>query len=102
MRHLKAKALFDTLADRLTDVKALGEPEAQRYEGALINNLAYMQRWMDVETVNETVAEVKAQALVDTVRYAITYGSRRTWQHTRKKGGGLGSSGHTGRQTTTG
>ena len=40
MRHLKAKALFDTLADRLTDVKALGEPAAQRYEGALINNLA--------------------------------------------------------------
>ena len=41
-RHLKAKALIDTLADRLTDVEieALGEPAAQRYEGALINNLA--------------------------------------------------------------
>ena len=66
-----------TLADRLTDVEieALGEPAAQRYEGALINNLAYVQRWVDVETVNETVAEVKAQALVDTVRYAITYGT---------------------------
>ena len=66
-----------TLADRLTDVEieALGEPAAQRYEGALINNLAYVQRWVDVKTVNETVAEVKAQALVDTVRYAITYGT---------------------------
>ena len=66
-----------TLADRLTDaeIEALGEPAAQRYEGALINNLAYVQRWVDVETVNETVAEVKAQALVDTVRYAITYGT---------------------------
>ena len=66
-----------TLADRLTDVEieALGEPAAQRYEGALINNLAYMQRRVDVKTVNETVAEVKAQALVDTVRYAITYGT---------------------------
>ena len=77
MRHLKAKALIDTLADRLTDVEieALGEPAAQRYEGALINNLAYVQRWMDVETVNETVAKVKEQALTDTVRYAITYGT---------------------------
>ena len=44
-----------------------------------------MQRTVEVETVNETVAEVKGQALVDTVRYAITYESRRTWQHTRKK-----------------
>ena len=77
MRHLKAKALIDTLADRLTDVEieALGEPAAQRYKGALINNLAYVQRWVDVETVNETVAEVKAQAFVDTGTYAITYGS---------------------------
>ena len=42
MRHIKAKALIDTLVDRLTDVEkeALGEPAAQRYEGALINNLA--------------------------------------------------------------
>ena len=77
MRHIKAKALIDTLADRLTDVEieALGEPVAQRYEGALINNLAYVQRWVDVETVNKTVAVVKAPALVDTVRYAITYGT---------------------------
>ena len=66
-----------TLADRLTDVeiKALGESAAQRYEGALINDLAYVQRRVDVKTVNETIAEVKAQALVDTVRYAITYGT---------------------------
>ena len=86
-RHLKAKALIDTLAARLTDVEieALGEPAAQRYEGALINNLAYVQRRVEVETGNETVAEVKRQSLVDTVRYAITYGSRRAWQHTRKK-----------------
>ena len=86
-RHLKAKALIDTLADRLTDVEieALGEPAAQRYEGAVINNLAYVQRRVEVATVNEKVAEVKGQALVDTVRYAITCGSRRTWQHTRKK-----------------
>ena len=86
-RHLKAKALIDTLADRLTDVEieTLGKPAAQRYKGALINNLAYVQRKVQVETVNETVAEVKEQALVHTVRYALTYGSRRTWQHTRKK-----------------
>ena len=86
-RHLKAKTLIDTLAARLTDVEieALSKPAAQRYEGALINNLAYVQRRVEVETVNETVAEVKGQALVDTVRYAITYGSRRAWQHTRKK-----------------
>ena len=36
MRHLKSKALIDTLADRLIDVEieALGEPAAKRYEGA--------------------------------------------------------------------
>ena len=67
------------------EIEALGEPAAQRYEGAVINNLAYVQRRVEVETVNETVTEVKGQALVDTVRYAITYGSRRAWQHTRKK-----------------
>ena len=77
MRHLKAKALSDTLADRLTDaeIEALCEPAAQRHKGALINNLGYVQRRVDVETVDKTVADVKAQALVDTVRYAITYGS---------------------------
>ena len=47
--------------------------------------MAYVQRRVEVETVNETVAEVKGQALVGTVRYAITYGNRRAWQHTRKK-----------------
>ena len=38
-RHLKAKVLIDTLADRLTDeeIEALGEQPAQRYEGGLIN-----------------------------------------------------------------
>ena len=43
-RHLKAKALIDTLADRLTDVEteALGEPAAQRYKGALINKAEAM------------------------------------------------------------
>ena len=68
MKHLKAKALSETLTDRLTDVEieALGKSAAQRYEGALINNLAYLQKRVDVKTVNETVAEVKAQALVET------------------------------------
>ena len=35
MRHLKAKALVDTLADSLIDVEieAPCEPAAQRYEG---------------------------------------------------------------------
>ena len=43
-RHLKAKALIDNLADRLTDVEieALGEPAAQRYEGALIKKAEAM------------------------------------------------------------
>ena len=45
------------------EIEALGEPAAQRYEGALMNNLVYVQRWVDVETVNETVAEVKAPTL---------------------------------------
>ena len=43
-RHLKAKVLIDTLADRLTDVEieALGEQPAQRYERALINKTEAM------------------------------------------------------------
>ena len=111
MRHLlllytieiKPKTLIHTLADRLTDViiETPAELAAQRYAGALMNNLAYGLRRVDVETVNEKVAEVKGEALVDTVRHASTDGSRRTWQHTRK-GEGLGSSGRTGRQTITG
>lgn len=54
---------------------------------------------MDVETVNETVAEVKAPALVDTVRHTSIDESKRTWQQKRKHGD-LSSSGHTGRQTS--
>lgn len=54
---------------------------------------------MDVETVNETVAEVKTPALVDTVRHTSIDESKLTWQQTRKRGG-LSSSAHTGRQTT--
>ena len=43
-RHLKAKVLIDTLADRLTDVEieAVGEQPAQRYEEALINKAEAM------------------------------------------------------------
>lgn len=53
-------------------------------KGPLISNFAYVQRRVDVETVNETVADVKAQALVDTVRYGITFG-KFTHVATRKK-----------------
>ena len=37
MRHIKAKALIDTLADRLTDVEieALGEPAARDMKARL-------------------------------------------------------------------
>ena len=55
-------------------------------------------RRVDVETVNETVAQVKVQALVDTGRHTSPSRDRGTWQHTRKFGG-LPSSRHTGRQT---
>jgi len=82
-------------------IETLGEPAAQRYAEALIKNFAYGLRKVDVKTVNETVEEVKAQALVDTVRHTSTDRRQRTWQHTTK-GGGLGSSRHTGRQTRRG
>ena len=44
LRHLKPKALIDTLADRLTHVKieAVAEPADHRYEGALINKAEAM------------------------------------------------------------
>ena len=63
--------------------------------------ISHVLRSADVETVNETVALVKAQALVDTGRHTSTRRDRRTWQHTSKFGG-LRFSRHTGRQTSTG
>ena len=83
------------------ETETLGEPVAQRYAEVLKKKLASGLRKVDVETVNETEAEVKAQKLVDTVRHTSTDGSRRTWQHTTKNGR-LGSSRHTDRQTSRG
>ena len=59
----------------------------------------YVLRWVHLETVNETVAHVKTQVLVDTGRQTSTSRDRRTWQHTRKFGS-LRFSRHTGRQTS--
>ena len=61
--------------------------------------ISYVLRWVDLETVNETVVHVKTQVLVDTVRQTSTSRDRRTWQQTRKFRG-LRFSQHTGRQTS--
>ena len=71
-----------------------------------IRRAAYRQichglRRVDVVTVNETVAQVKAEALVDTGRPTSTSRDRGMWQHTRKFAG-LRSSRHTGRQKSRG
>ena len=81
------------------ETETLGETVAQKYAEVLLKKLAYGLRKVDVETVNETVAQIKSQPPVDTDRHTRTGGVRDTWQHTRK-GGGLGSSRHTGRQTS--
>ena len=83
---LKLRCLSTTLPDSLPDVEieTPGESAAQRYAAALLNSFAYKLRKVDVETLNDPVAEVEVQELVDTVRQTSTEESRRTWQHTRK------------------
>ena len=48
--------------------------------------ISHVLRRVDLETVNETVAHVKTQVLVDTGRHTSTSRDRRTWQHTSKFG----------------
>ena len=83
---LKLRCLSTTLADSLAEVEieTPGESAAQRYAAALRNSFAYKLRKVDVETLNDPVAEVKVQELVDPVRQTSIDKSRRTWQHTRK------------------
>ena len=78
---LKFRWLSTTLPDSLADVEieTPGESAGQRYAAALLNSFAYKLRKVDVETLNDPVAE-----LVDTVRQTSTDESRRAWQHTRK------------------
>ena len=78
---LKLRCLSTTLPDSLADVEieTPGESAGQRYAAALLNSFAYKLRKVDVETLNDPVAE-----LVDTVRQTSTDESRRAWQHTRK------------------
>ena len=45
---------------------------AKKYAEALIKKLVYGLRKVDVTTVNERVAELKAQALVNTSRHTST------------------------------
>ena len=83
---LKLRCLSTTLPDSLADVEieTPGESAAQRYAAALLNSFAYKLRKVDVETLNDPVAEVKVQELVVTVRQTSTDESGRAWQHTRK------------------
>ena len=74
LSEIKAYTLIDTLADRLTDVEieTLAETVAQRFFEVLMNQLAYELRTVNFESLNETRADVKAQALVDTGRHTST------------------------------
>ena len=83
---LTLRCLSTTLPESLADVEieTLGESAAQRYAAALVNSFPFKLRKVDVETLNDPVAEVKVQELLDTVRQTSTDESRRTWQHTRK------------------
>ena len=83
---LKLRCLSTTLPDSLADGEreTPGESAGQRYAAALLNSFAYKLRKVDVEKLNDPVAEVKVQELVDTVRQTSTDESRRAWQHRRK------------------
>ena len=74
LSEIKAYTLIDTLADRLTDVEieTLAETVPQRFFEVLMNQLAYELRTVNFESLNETRADVKAQALVDTGRHTST------------------------------
>ena len=103
LTEIKAEALMKTLAARLThqEIETLGETVAYRYADALCGKLAHDLRMVHIYTVNETVALMKAQALADKGRNTSPSRDRRTWQQTRTFEG-LGSSRHTGRQTSRG
>ena len=83
---LKLRCSSTTLPDSLADVEieTAGESAGQRYAAALLNSFAYKLRKVEVETLNDPVAEVKVQELVVTVRQTSTDESGRAWQHTRK------------------
>ena len=74
LSEIKAYTLIDTLADRLTDVEieTLAETVPQRFFEVLMTQLAYELRTVNFESLNETRADVKAQALVDTGRHTST------------------------------
>ena len=102
LSEIRAKALMETLAARLTDVEieTLGETVPEDTQGGY-GQISYFLRWVDLETVYGTVAQLKAQALVDTGRQTSTTRDRRKCQHTSKFEG-LRFSRHTSRQSSRG
>ena len=100
LSEIRAKALMHTLAARLTDVEieTLARQCLKIRRGGY-GQISYVLRWVDLETVYGTVAQLKAQALVDTGRQTSTTRDRRTCQHTNKFRG-LRFSRHTSRQTS--
>ena len=103
LSEIRAKALMKTLAASLTDVEieTLGETVPQKIRRGGYGQISYFLRWVDLETVYGTVAQLKAQALVDTGRQTSTTRDRRKCQHTSKFEG-LRFSRHTSRQSSRG
>ena len=54
------------------EIETLSETVPQRYEEVLIRKMAHGLKRVDVSTVKETVADIKAQALGDTGKHTST------------------------------
>ena len=76
---------METLAARLTDVEieTIGETVPENTQSGY-GQISYVLRWVHLAPVYGTVAQFKAQAMVDTGRQTSTTRDRRTCQHTSK------------------
>ena len=69
--QLDAKALVETLADKLSEIKAypLGHVNSE----ALLDTLAHTLAKVEVEKPADTLCDVKALALVDVLPYMLAW-----------------------------
>ena len=73
--QLDAKALVETLADKLSEIKAktLAYPLGHVNSEALSDTLAHTPAKVEVEKPADTLCDVKALALVDVLAYMLAW-----------------------------
>ena len=78
--QLDAKALVETLAEKLSEIKAksLAYPLGQVNSEALLDTLAHTLAKVEVEKPADTLCDVKALALVDVLVYMLAWKKEKT------------------------